>query len=180
MADVTPQYPDKLATEPLARPPWAEVRVPGSKSVTNRALVLAALANRRDTELQGALVSEDTEVMLAALRQLGFHADRRRDLSDPVFKAFSHDPAQRIPAGRADLFVGNSGTTMRFLTAMLCLGRGTYRLDGVPRMRERPIQDLLDALAQLGGNARSEKGNGCPPVVVEAAGLRGGTVRVKG
>jgi 3-phosphoshikimate 1-carboxyvinyltransferase len=77
------------------------------------------------------------------------------------------------------LFVGNSGTTIRFLTAMLSLGEGTYRLDGIPRMRERPIRDLLDALNQLGVDAYSEAGNGCPPVVVNANGLHGGHVRIK-
>src|SRR5262249_226966 len=80
----------------------------------------------------------------------------------------------------ADLFVANSGTTMRFLTAMLSLGRGRFRVDGVPRMRERPIADLLDALQQLGVDAYSEKQNGCPPVIVEANGLHGGKVRIKG
>src|SRR5262249_20055623 len=76
-------------------------------------------------------------------------------------------------------FVANSGTTIRFLTAMVALGEGTFRLDGIPRMRERPIRDLLDALQQLGVDARSEFGNGCPPVVVNANGLRGGHVRMK-
>src|SRR5262249_48654560 len=85
-----------------------------------------------------------------------------------------------IPVDRADLFVGNSGTTMRFLTAMVSLGHGHYRLDGVPRMRERPIQDLLVALHQLGVAAYSESGSGCPPVVVEASGLPGGRVSIKG
>jgi 3-phosphoshikimate 1-carboxyvinyltransferase len=79
----------------------------------------------------------------------------------------------------ADLFVGNSGTTIRFLASMLALGTGTFRLDGVPRMRERPIGDLLDALAQLGVDARSEAGNGCPPVIINARGLHGGRVQLR-
>src|SRR5262249_10551594 len=87
---------------------------------------------------------------------------------------------ERIPARSADLFVANSGTTMRFLTAMLSLGRGRYRLDGVARMRERPIEDLLAALREAGVHAYSELGNGCPPVVVEADGLRGGPLHIKG
>jgi 3-phosphoshikimate 1-carboxyvinyltransferase len=86
----------------------------------------------------------------------------------------------QIPATSADLYVANSGTTMRFLTAVVALGHGRYRLDGIPRMRERPIQDLLDALQQLGVNTRSETANGCPPVIVEANGLPGGSVRIKG
>jgi 3-phosphoshikimate 1-carboxyvinyltransferase len=81
---------------------------------------------------------------------------------------------------RADLFVGNSGTTMRFLSAMVCLGHGRYRLDGIPRMRERPIGDLLAALQQLGVNAVSERNDGCPPVVVEADGLPGGKLTIRG
>src|SRR4051794_22174642 len=112
MAESAP-YPDKLPIEPLARPPrWATVRVPGSKSITNRALVLAALASPVDCHLEGALRSEDTEVMMASLGQLGFYADWRRDVDAPVVKVFSHAPSKLIPAERADLFVGNSGTTM--------------------------------------------------------------------
>ena len=85
-----------------------------------------------------------------------------------------------IPASLADLDVKNSGTTMRFLTAILALGTGRYRLDGVKRMRERPIQDLLDALRQAGVQATSETKNGCPPVIVDAEGLRGGELTVRG
>jgi 3-phosphoshikimate 1-carboxyvinyltransferase len=85
-----------------------------------------------------------------------------------------------VPVDRADLFVGNSGTTVRFLAAMLAATHGTFRLDGVPRMRERPIQDLLDALAQLGVHAISERGTGCPPVRIDARGLEGGTVGIRG
>ncbi len=86
----------------------------------------------------------------------------------------------RPPAASSDLMLGNSGTTVRFLTALCTLGHGTYRLDGVPRMRERPIQDLLDALRQLGADAVSEPGTGCPPVIVRAAGLPGGRAEVAG
>jgi 3-phosphoshikimate 1-carboxyvinyltransferase len=101
-----------------------------------------------------------------------------------------HDPAAgtiqvsgcggRVPAASADLMLGNSGTTIRFLTAMVALGEGTFRLDGTPRMRQRPIGDLLAALGQLGVEARSELGTGCPPVVVHAAGLAGGHAEVAG
>jgi 3-phosphoshikimate 1-carboxyvinyltransferase len=173
-------YPAQLAIEPFAKPPWADVQPPGSKSITNRALVLAALASPVGCELDGALFSEDTEVMMAALRQLGFYAAQRRDVRTPAIKVFSTERSKHIPAAGADLFVANSGTTMRFLTALVCLGHGRYRLDGVPRMRERPIGDLLASLRQLGINARSEAGNDCPPVVVEANGLPGGRVRIKG
>ena len=86
----------------------------------------------------------------------------------------------RLPAASADLMLGNSGTTVRFLTALATLGHGVYRLDGTPRMRERPIQDLLDALRQLGADAVSERDNGCPPVLVRATGLPGGRSEVAG
>src|SRR5262249_17309704 len=127
MTDAAHHYPDKLAIEPLARPPQATARVPGSKSITNPALALAALVGQRACPLGGALVSEDTEVMLEALRRLGFTVHFDRSPSGPVFRVFPPAPGKRIPADRAELFVGNSGTTMRFLTAMLCLGNGTYR-----------------------------------------------------
>jgi 3-phosphoshikimate 1-carboxyvinyltransferase len=181
MADTTPRYPEKLALEPLSRPPSASVRVPGSKSITNRALVLAALVRAgRPPRLVGCLRSEDTEVMIAALRQLGFGVVADCDADEPVVTVSGPPGGRLIPASSADLFVANSGTTMRFLTAMVSLGRGRYRLDGVPRMRQRPIDDLLSALRQLGVAARSEAGTGCPPVVVDADGLPGGRVRIKG
>jgi 3-phosphoshikimate 1-carboxyvinyltransferase len=175
-------YPAELPITPLAKPPSATVTVPGSKSITNRALVLAALTTPGCT-VTDALRSEDTEVMVDCLKRLGWivHADWNTNtievLRDQSYEHIEED--EWIPNGRADLFVGNSGTTIRFLTAMLALGEGAYRLDGVPRMRERPIQDLLDALRQLGVDARSELGNGCPPVTVNAQGLHGGRVRVR-
>lgn len=176
-------YPAELPIAPLANVPNLSVTVPGSKSITNRALVLAALGcstGSQGCELEGALVSEDTEVMTTALRQLGFYAALQRDIPAPVYKVFAQStPAGSFFAPSADIFVGNSGTTVRFLTAMLALGHGRYRLDGVPRMRERPIEDLLAALRQLGAKAVSESGNGCPPIIVEAAGLHGGRVRVR-
>jgi len=164
---------------PLTRPPKAIISVPGSKSITNRALVLAALrAKGFAYALRGALRSEDTEVMIDCLRGLGFRV--LTDWHNSVVSVSSRPEEPTIPAAEADMFVGNSGTTMRFLTALVSLGEGRYRLDGVPRMRERPIEDLLGALRQLGVKAYSEKHNGCPPVVVEAAGLSGGRVRIKG
>jgi 3-phosphoshikimate 1-carboxyvinyltransferase len=173
-----PAFPDALEVRPLARPPQAAVRVPGSKSITNRALVLAALgAGVEGCSIRGVLDAEDTQVMMAALRLLGFHVEE--DGTDEV-RVRRPPGAPLIPRSEADLFVGNSGTTMRFLTTAVSLGRGRYRLDGVPRMRERPVGDLLDALRQLGVRAYSERDNGCPPVVVEANGLPGGTARVRG
>jgi len=164
-------YPDKLAIEPLTQPPQATVRVPGSKSITNRALVLAALQSWwRGCVLTGALRSEDSEVMVRGLQQLGFKV-----AADwPVIRVLEHLNEHLVPASSADIFVANSGTTMRFLTALCAVGHGRYRLDGIARMRERPMEDLLSALRSLGVKAHSEAGNGCPPVIVESGGfLRG-------
>jgi 3-phosphoshikimate 1-carboxyvinyltransferase len=175
-------YPAELAITPLARPPHVSVSVPGSKSITNRALVLAALASRNGAcTLTGALFSEDTEVMVACLEKLGFQIDA--DWTNCTVTVHRNTSGRVIPARTADLYVANSGTTVRFLAAMVSLGEGEYRLDGIPRMRERPIQDLLDALQQLGVNARSELGNGCPPVAIRSHGWRvggGGLVSVAG
>ncbi len=171
--------PDSLDIIPLRQPPRAAVSVPGSKSITNRALVLGALRAKGFAQaIRGALRSEDTEVMIECLRALGFRVLTDWDESAVFVSSGLDEPT--IPASEADLFVGNSGTTMRFLTAMVSLGQGRYRLDGVPRMRERPIEDLLSALRTLGVNAESEKGNGCPPVIIESRGLPGGRVQIKG
>jgi 3-phosphoshikimate 1-carboxyvinyltransferase len=172
-------YPDRLDIQPFENPVAGAVFPPGSKSITNRALVLAALSSRgRTCTLTGALQSEDTEVMIDSLRRLAYQITA--DWPTDRLIVYNAEPHRVIPANRAELFVANSGTSMRFLTAMLGLGSGRYRLDGVPRMRERPIADLLQALAQLGVKAHSEYDNGCPPVVVDAAGWHGGRVRIRG
>jgi 3-phosphoshikimate 1-carboxyvinyltransferase len=116
--------------------------------------------------------------MVESLARLGY--DIRANWAAATIEVRPATTERVVPAAQAELFVGNSGTTMRFLTALVALGQGRYRLDGIPRMRERPIDDLLAALNQLGVAARSEAGNGRPPVVVEARGLPGGTVRIKG
>jgi 3-phosphoshikimate 1-carboxyvinyltransferase len=173
-------YPPMLPIEPLPGPVVATVRPPGSKSITNRALVLASLSSAtRPQRLIGCLRSEDTEVMIAALRQLGFQVNGDWDSPEPVVTVFRGD-APIVPAMCAELYVANSGTTMRFLTALVSLGKGRYRLDGVSRMRERPIGDLLSALEQLGITARSEAGNGCPPVWIDGGTWRGGRVAIRG
>ncbi len=156
-------------------PLQARIRPPGSKSITNRALVCAALAEG-ESELSGALDSEDTQVMIAALRQLGIPVEH--DTASATIRITGC--GGRIPADRADLYAANSGTTIRFLTAMLTLGQGEYRLDGTARMRERPIGDLLDALRQLGADVTAETGSGCPPVTIHAHGLSGGQATVAG
>src|SRR5262245_30860583 len=159
---------------PATGPIRGKIRPPGSKSITNRALVCAALANGTST-LTGALDSEDTRVMIESLRRLGIAVESRDDGTTLIV----HGCGGKIPASSADLFVGNSGTTIRFLTAMCALGHGTYRLDGVERMRERPIGDLLDGLNQLGADCRGELKAGFPPVVVKGRGLSGGEVSVR-
>ena len=156
-------------------PVVGSIRPPGSKSITNRALVCAALADGTSV-LQGALDSDDTRVMIAGLEQLGI-AIRTEDAKTTLKVTGC---GGKIPAKDADLSIGNSGTTMRFLTAMSTLGQGRFRLDGVPRMRERPIGDLLDALIPLGTNIATEFENGCPPVIVNATGLGGGMTTIRG
>ena len=153
------------------------IRPPGSKSLTNRALVMAALA-RGPSYLTGVLDSEDTSVMLAAWQQLG--VDIEGAAADGCLNV--HGCGGLLPNRRANLFIANSGTTIRFLTAALAACEGEYILDGVPRMRERPIGDLLVALRQLGARVESlnETNRECPPVRVEAVGLGGGTARVAG
>jgi 3-phosphoshikimate 1-carboxyvinyltransferase len=170
------QYPAELEIEPYPKPVDATVSVPGSKSITNRALVLAALSGG-SLVLEGALQSEDTELMVDALRQLGYALEA--DWPNAKI-TFTYQERPLIPAKSADLFVGNSGTSMRFLTAMLAAGEGRWRIDGIPRMRERPIEDLLDALNQFEGvKAVSESGNGCPPVVIESTGMKVGERRIQ-
>jgi len=169
-------YPAELPIEPWdGPPPRAVARVPGSKSLTNRALVVAALA-QGPSLLSGALDCEDTRVMVEALQALGIGAQRDVGLSEIRVQGC----AGRIPSHGASLHVANSGTSLRFLTAMLAIGEGTFHLDGSPRMRQRPISDLLGALASLGTSARSDLGTGCPPVTIRATGLDGGLAAVRG
>jgi 3-phosphoshikimate 1-carboxyvinyltransferase len=165
---------DSLSLTPCG-PVRGSIRPPGSKSITNRALVCAALAEGAST-LSGALDSEDTQVMIDSLRRLGIPVERKNDGNQLAVSGCGG----KIPASQADLFVGNSGTTIRFLTALTTLGHGMYRLDGVPRMRERPIGDLLSALNQLGADVRSDSANNCPPVVVKASRLPGGRATIRG
>ena len=165
----------ELTIEPLKKPPIARVRVPGSKSLTNRALIVAALAHGRST-LSGTLDSDDTRVMVDSLRKLGFSVAHDPEAS--TIEVEGRDG--HISSREADLFVANSGTSLRFLTAMVATGHGTYRLDGAQRMRERPAADLLMALNALGSDARSDLGTGCPPITVRADRLEGGLAFVKG
>jgi 3-phosphoshikimate 1-carboxyvinyltransferase len=161
-----------LSIVPLQRSPHARITVPGSKSITNRALLIAALAEGR-SELHGALFSDDTRYMIEALRKLGVQVET----DEAAARIIVDGCGGRWPAQDADLFVGNAGTAMRFLVAALCLGEGRYRIDGSARMRERPIQELVDALRQLGVEVTCGAG-GTPPVLVHARGLPGGVAEL--
>jgi len=147
--------PDLIEIVPLDKPVRAEITVPGSKSITNRALILAALADGEVT-LDGALWSEDTQVMTEALVKLGFEIKVEPDPDEFCNRRITvRGLGGNIPnAGTADkpleLFVGNAGTAARFLAAMVCLGNGVFRLSGVPRMHERPQAELFNALRELG------------------------------
>src|SRR5512147_1129189 len=130
---------------PVTHPLSATIRVPGSKSLTNRALLIASLANGT-TCLTNALFSDDSRYFAKALQTLGF--DVQLDEADHEMTVTGL--GGKIPARKAELFIGNAGTAARFLSAFLTLGKGEYVLDGEPRMRERPMGDLVDALEQLG------------------------------
>lgn len=164
-----------LPIEPVARPLVGSVRPPGSKSLTNRALIAAALADG-DSTLTGVLDSDDTRVMIDSLGRLGIAVAHDRAACTATVAGCGG----KVPATTADLFLGNSGTSIRFLTAACAVGHGTYRLDGNARMRQRPIADLVESLNALGADVRCAFDNGCPPVVVKASGLAGGTATVAG
>ena len=147
--------PELIEIVPLTKPVQSQVTVPGSKSITNRALILAALGDG-ETTLRGALWSEDTQVMVEALRLLGFEAQVSEDPLEASNRTIVVAGLNgRIPRGGTldtplDIFVGNAGTAARFLTALTCLGQGIYRLQGVKRMHERPQEALFDSLRELG------------------------------
>jgi len=165
---------DPLPIQPFTRPARGDAELPGSKSITNRALLLAALADG-PTTLTGALFSEDTRIMTDALRKLGFTVkeDKRQKT------IYVEGRGGRIPAPQADLFVGLAGTAARFLTALCALARrGVYRLDGVPQMRLRPMRGLIEALRALGADVRCLGAEGFLPVEIHAAGLHGRAVPV--
>lgn len=159
---------------PVSGPVIGSIRPPGSKSLTNRALIIAALA-KGTTTLTGVLDSVDTRVMFESLNRLGIDA--------------THDPAahtatitgcsNRLPGSQAELYLENSGTSIRFLTALCSTASGTFTLDGNTRMRERPIVDLVNALNQIGPKINCQPETGCPPVAIESTGWNGGKLSVK-
>ena len=163
-----------IQIQPIRKPLDATIEVPGSKSYTNRALLVAAMARGVST-LTGALFSDDTHYMSASLRKLGVKIDA--DEKQARFDV--HGNGGEIPVSEADLYIGNSGTTSRSLTAYVSLGHGKFVIDGDEPMRySRPIADLLDALRQIGGSARTQFENGHLPVIVEANGLTGGKTQL--
>ena len=173
--------PDLIEIVPLDKAVRAEITVPGSKSITNRALILAALADG-ETTLQGALWSEDTQVMVEALKKLGFEVKVQSDQEEFCNRTISVKglggkiPNVGTPDKPLEIFAGNAGTAARFLSAFVCLGNGVYRLDGVPRMRERPQAALFDALRDLG--YRIESPSNKLPAIFYGAGAKAGKCRV--
>ncbi len=169
--------PDLIEIVPLDKPVRAEITVPGSKSITNRALILAAQANGEVT-LQGALWSEDTQVMTGALQELGLQIKVEPDPDEFCNRTITvKGLGGKIPNGGTpekplELFVGNAGTAARFLAAFVCLGNGVYRLHGVPRMHERPQAALFKALRELGYRVESENGNDKLPARIFGGGSR--------
>lgn len=152
------------------------MRLPGSKSISNRTLLLAALAEGV-TRLRGLLDSDDTRVMIEALRRLGVALVPGAQAGEWLVTG----APDGFPVKEASLFLGNAGTAFRSLTAVLALGDGRYRLHGVPRMHERPIGDLVDALRQAGARIGYEASAGFPPLAIAPReGGAGATVRVRG
>ncbi len=163
-----------IEIQPVQKAIDATVTAPGSKSYTNRALLVAALAEGR-SRLTGALFSDDTRYMCEALRKLEVEIDA--DEERCTFEVVGN--GGKIPVNLAELYIGNSGTTSRSLVSYVALGDGEYLIDGdEPMRRSRPIADLLDALRQLGVNVRSKFDNDFLPLIVRANGLKGGKTRL--
>lgn len=150
----------------------ARVTMPGSKSYTQRAMIISALAEG-DSRLQGPLISEDTGYLAEALRLLGANLEIQN--GDMLVQG----TAGRIKNPGKAIYLGNNGTALRLLTTVICLGKGEFLLTGAPRLLERPIRPLLEALKTLGVKAVSNGQPGFPPVLIEANGLQGGKVIFK-
>ena len=161
-----------------------ELRVPGSKSITNRVLLISALAEGT-TRLHNLLKSDDTRYMGEALKSLGVHVEMSEDFTEAVVEGNGGPidaPSELLDEGKSfdGLYLGNAGTAMRSLCAALTLGRGVFHLSGEERMKERPIRDLVDALRSLGSDIDYMETDGFPPVCINAHGLKGGSVSVRG
>ena len=173
--DVRGDFPEELEVLPLDRPPDATVHVPGSKSVTNRALLISALAEGSST-IKNPLFSDDSYWLMHALVRLGFHL--HVDARAAEIRITGHRGI--IPRHDVEVFVGNAGTVGRFLPPALALGEGPYVVDGTARMRERPVEDLVDAMRLLGAAVGYTEEEGRFPLVVEGGGIGGGKARVRG
>ena len=149
-----------------------EVNVPGSKSYTHRLLIASALSDGI-CALKNCLRSEDTLLTIEALRKMGVGID------DVNTEITIHGTRGVLKACNEQLFLGNSGTSMRLLTGVAALGEGEYTLTGTSRMSERPIEDLLDGLKSLGVSARSVNNNGCPPVVIKGRKIKGARIELR-
>lgn len=155
------------------------VTLPGSKSLSNRCLLLAALSNGK-TRVENLLESDDIRYMLEALDQMKVPVERDAEDKTAVTVTGQAGPINAPSDEVCELFLGNAGTAMRPLAAALCMGEGKFVLDGVPRMRERPIADLIDGLKQLGADVSCVEETGCPPVTINAKGLDGGEASISG
>ncbi|MCX6361267.1 MAG: 3-phosphoshikimate 1-carboxyvinyltransferase [Armatimonadetes bacterium] len=165
---------DLVRIHPLLRPFDADVELPGSKSITNRALLMAALSDG-PCRIRRALDSDDARRMVDGLVCLGFEVEA----DWPAAQIAVRGRGGVVPATSADLFVGNAGTAARFLAAAAALATGEVRLDGVPRMRERPMGDLFEALRSLGAEVQPEQGRDALPALVRSSGVRGGEVSIR-
>lgn len=150
------------------------VRIPGSKSITNRCLLLSALA-KGESFLRSGLISEDAELMMEALKKLGIEIEKQKG------EWVVHGTGGKFFTEDNEIYLGNAGTAMRFLTAACTLANGNIRLFGKQRMHQRPIGDLIEALQQLGADVTPENKNACPPVIIAGNGeLKGGECRISG
>lgn len=172
---MSPSLPAVFPIKPFTRPVRGEVTLPGSKSLTNRALLLAALCKEK-VMLTGALFSEDTHLMVEALKALGFTVRADAGAGSIEVSDQGNGFKRENPV---DLFVGLAGTAARFLTAFCAAApRGVYRINGIPQMRKRPMKGLIDALRSLGADVRCTGVEGFFPLEIYAKGLRGGDVAI--
>ncbi len=171
-----PALPAQLEIHPLRQSFDKVVRIPGSKSLTNRALLLAALAEGQST-LTNVLFADDTRVMMAALRKLGVTLDIDEANTTVTVTGCGGPLPEAVEP--IELFLGNAGTAVRPLAAALLLGHGTFTLTGVPRMHERPIGELVDPLRELGASIEYPGKQSYPPLRINAHGLRGGAITMR-
>lgn len=165
---------EQLTLQPI-RSVGGQIQLPGSKSLSNRVLLLSALA-QGDTEVSNLLDSDDTRHMIAALRSLGTSLQLSEDGTHCSVQGLGGP----FPVRDADLYLGASGTDIRLLCSAVCLGQGVFTLTGEPRMAERPIKDLVEALTVLGASIEYLQEEGFPPLRIHASGLAGPRVSIRG